>query len=72
MKAIAHADLKFIEIHECEWAVPNDDEVLVSVHSAGLGSDAHAYAYEDDRTTYHGRRIGKELSRRAPSIDVSQ
>ena len=48
MKAIVHTGPRAIEIREREKAVPNDDEVLVRVHSAGLcGSDAHAYKYED-------------------------
>ncbi|MDJ1433225.1 alcohol dehydrogenase catalytic domain-containing protein [Halostagnicola sp. A-GB9-2] len=48
MKAIVHTGPRSIEIREREKAVPDDGEVLVRVHSAGLcGSDAHAYKYED-------------------------
>ncbi|WP_440767080.1 zinc-dependent alcohol dehydrogenase [Natronorubrum sp. DTA7] len=48
MKAIVHTGPRSIEIREREQPVPDDDEVLVQVHSAGLcGSDAHAYTYED-------------------------
>ncbi|WP_121741493.1 zinc-dependent alcohol dehydrogenase [Natronorubrum halophilum] len=48
MKAIVHTGPRSIEIREREKAVPDSDEVLVRVHSAGLcGSDAHAYTYED-------------------------
>ncbi len=48
MKAIVHTGPRSIEIRQREKAVPDDGEVLVRVHSAGLcGSDAHAYKYED-------------------------
>ncbi|MDJ1433244.1 alcohol dehydrogenase catalytic domain-containing protein [Halostagnicola sp. A-GB9-2] len=48
MKAIVHTGPRSIEIREREKAVPDDGEVLVRVHSAGLcGSDAHAYTYEE-------------------------
>ena len=48
MKAIVHTGPRSIEIREREKPTPDDEEVLVRVHSAGLcGSDAHAYTYED-------------------------
>lgn len=48
MKAIVHTGPRSIEIREREKPTPDDDEVLVRVHTAGLcGSDAHAYTYED-------------------------
>lgn len=48
MKAIVHTGPRSIDIREREQPVPDANEVLVRVHSAGLcGSDAHAYLYED-------------------------
>ncbi|EMA54434.1 alcohol dehydrogenase GroES [Halococcus salifodinae DSM 8989] len=37
-----------MEVQQRDSPTPDDDEVLIEVHSAGLcGSDAHAYTYED-------------------------
>jgi L-iditol 2-dehydrogenase len=47
MKAIVQTDPRSVETRDRDAPTPNDDEVLVRVHSAGLcGSDAHAYLYE--------------------------
>jgi L-iditol 2-dehydrogenase len=47
MKAIVQTGAESIELQERDRPEPNDDEVLVQVHTAGLcGSDAHAYRYE--------------------------
>lgn len=48
MKAIVQTGQRSVETQEREKPAPNDDQVLVRVHSAGLcGSDAHAYRYEE-------------------------
>jgi L-iditol 2-dehydrogenase len=48
VKAIAQTGAKSVELQERDRPSPNDDEVLVRVHTAGLcGSDAHAYLYKD-------------------------
>lgn len=47
MKAIVQTGAEEVEVQEREKPTPNPNEVLVSVHSAGLcGSDAHAYKYD--------------------------
>ncbi|PSQ15143.1 alcohol dehydrogenase [Halobacteriales archaeon QS_8_69_26] len=47
MRAIVQTGPEEVELQDHEVPVPDDDEVLVRVHSAGLcGSDAHAYRYE--------------------------
>ena len=47
MKTIVHTDPRSVETQERDVPTPDDDEVLVRVHTAGLcGSDAHAYLYE--------------------------
>ncbi|SNZ15206.1 L-iditol 2-dehydrogenase [Natronoarchaeum philippinense] len=47
MKAIVQTGPRSIETQERERPEPDDDEVLVQVHTAGLcGSDAHAYKYD--------------------------
>jgi L-iditol 2-dehydrogenase len=47
MQAIVQTGPRSVEVQEREKPTPNDDEVLVRVHAAGLcGSDAHAYRYE--------------------------
>lgn len=48
MKAIVQTGPRSVETQERERPVPESDEVLVKVHTAGLcGSDAHAYKYDD-------------------------
>jgi len=48
MKAIVQTGKRSVEVQERPTPEPADDEVLISVHSAGLcGSDAHAYQFED-------------------------
>ncbi len=48
MKSIVQTAPRSIELSERDRPVPDDDEVLVRVHYAGLcGSDAHAYTYEE-------------------------
>jgi L-iditol 2-dehydrogenase len=47
MKAIVQTGPEEVQVQEREQPVPEENEVLIEVHSAGLcGSDAHAYAYE--------------------------
>lgn len=48
MKSIVQTGPRSVETQERDVPSPDDDEVLVRVHTAGLcGSDAHAYLYED-------------------------
>lgn len=48
MKAIVQTGPESIDVQSRERPSPNDDEVLVRVHTAGLcGSDAHAYKLVD-------------------------
>lgn len=48
MKTIVHTGPRSVETQERDVPSPDDDEVLVRVHTAGLcGSDAHAYRYEE-------------------------
>ncbi|MEY7851907.1 zinc-binding dehydrogenase [Natrarchaeobius sp. A-rgal3] len=48
MKAIVQTGQRSVELQEREKPTPTANEVLISVHTAGLcGSDAHAYKYED-------------------------
>jgi len=47
MKTIVQTGPRSVETQERERPEPDDDEVLVQVHTAGLcGSDAHAYKYD--------------------------
>lgn len=47
MKAIVQTGAESIELQERDRPEPNEDEVLIRVHTAGLcGSDAHAYLYD--------------------------
>lgn len=47
MKAIIQTGAESVELQDRERPEPNDHEVLIEVHTAGLcGSDAHAYLYE--------------------------
>ncbi|WP_264782542.1 alcohol dehydrogenase catalytic domain-containing protein [Haladaptatus sp. T7] len=47
MKAIVQAGAESVELQQRDRPEPNNDEVLIRVHTAGLcGSDAHAYRYE--------------------------
>jgi L-iditol 2-dehydrogenase len=47
MQAIVQTGAETVEVQEREKPSPNPDEVLVSVHTAGIcGSDAHAYKYD--------------------------
>lgn len=48
MKAIIQTDQQSVETQERDAPTPDDNEVLVRVHTAGIcGSDAHAYLYEE-------------------------
>ncbi|QIO24426.1 2-keto-3-deoxy-L-rhamnonate dehydrogenase [Haloarcula sp. JP-L23] len=47
MKAIVQTGPRAVETQQREVPVPDSDELLVQVHTAGLcGSDAHAYKYD--------------------------
>ncbi|WP_254533312.1 zinc-dependent alcohol dehydrogenase [Natrinema gelatinilyticum] len=70
MKAIVQTGPRSVETQKRERPVPDDNEVLVQVHTAGLcGSDAHAYKYDGGYEWIPIPRImGHEYSGRVTAV----
>ena len=64
MKAIVQTGAESVEVQEREQPIPESDEVLIRVHSAGLcGSDAHAFLHDEGyQWTPIPRVMGHEYS----------